>query len=134
MNKLTRNAIEFFLTVVVFIGAWKLFPGSVTANSLGDCVLAAIVFTIACMIFGIIVFGVFALITAKALTSKLSALTLLPLIIICFGSIPAGVLIATHFTNYAIIGKAAFILFCIVLMLVNIDHKEEKKNNFNGPH
>ena len=127
MNKLTKNTIEFFLTVIVFIGAWKLFPESITANSLGDCVLAAIVFTVACIIFGIAVVGIFTLITAKALTSKISVSTLLPLIISCFAAVPVSVLIATHFTNYAIIGKAAFILFCIVLMLVNIDYKEEKK-------
>ena len=130
MSKLTENTIKFFLTVIVFIEAWKLFPKNIKATSYGDCVLAAIVFTVACIIFGIAVVGVFALITAKALTSKISALTLLPLIISCFAVVPVSVLIATHFTNYAIIGKAAFVLFCVVLMIVNIDYKKEKNNTF----
>ena len=123
-----KHIINFLLTLVVFIGAWKLFPEYITANSYGDCVLATIVFFIS----GTIIswFCVFSMLLMLKFPNIGMVAIFIACIVICFACVPLGILAATHFTNYAIVGKLTFILFWFVLGLLTVRFNSKNERNW----
>ena len=131
--KTIKKIVNFFATIIVFIGGWKFFPENIKATSYGDCVLAAIVFMIAGIFFGVIcAFLAYLIVRIHANTSKCrntdqSVITILVYAILFIVYVPLGILAATYFTPYAIVGKKAFVLLWIVLGIIDIsvDSKDE---------
>ena len=124
-----KKIVKFFATIIVFIGAWKLFPENIKATSYGDCVLAAIVFMIAGIFLAAICVSLTIWIyTRTSINVKPNIITILLYIILFVTHIPLSILIATYFIPYAIVGKKAFVLLWIVLGLININIESKDEN------